>query len=977
MSVAQHPLEAALAKNTNAEVRFDSPTRLIYSTDASNYFVTPLGVLLPRTHDDVLAALALCAEHGVPVVPRGGGSGLAGQSIGPGLVIDTTKYMDALLDVDVAGRRARVQTGMVLGQLNKKLAAHRLQFGPDPASAERAAVGGVIGTNATGAHSIRFGMTADHVLELRCALAGGRDATIAAQEAPTGALAETIAAIAAGAREAIYRDYPKVWRRSSGYNLDFIAEMLAFQPENPAAALTFANARRGGENLAGHLRQIEKFNLAPLIAGSEGTLAFVSEAVLDLAPVPKHTALVITSFVDLLDAMRAIPALLRLEPGAIELIGGLFIKLARDLPECRGRLDWLDVSQGIPDGLLVIEFSGDTPAEVEAAIARLEQLVQREHLACTLRPLRDARAQADVWYVRRIGLNVLASIRGDLKPISVVEDVAVPVEKLPEYVTRLNAIFAQHGTTGAYYAHASAGVLHVRPLVNLKTLSGLRAMQDIGLQAFALCRELGGAMTGEHGDGYERSHWNRGLFGDELYDAFRAVKHAFDPQGLLNPNKKTDGYEEDKLETMMRLGPEYQAKPYTSTFAFARDGSLAGLAEQCNGSGVCRKPDGGVMCPSYRATRDEMHSTRGRANLLREFLRAKALPNAPAISADEVKHALDLCVSCKACATECASGVDMSRMKSDFVQHIYEEKGVPLRAYVLGRIAKFSALAAPLAPLANAVLGWGVTKRALGIAQERRLPEFTTQTFARWWRGRAEQSGVQSEKTVALFVDTFSRYNHPQVARAAVAVLEKLGYRVIVPEWECCGRPLISQGQPKAALEGVRRNLRVLAPLARQGIPILGLEPSCVSALKDDYVDLAPGEDAQAVAGATWAIEDWLARAATLPAGVGRGQVLLHGHCHQKALWGTASARAVLVKLGFEVKEIESTCCGMAGAFGYEAEHVEMSKKIGELSVLPAVRAAAPDVRIAAAGTSCRDQMAQAAGREARHPIEWIAEALS
>jgi len=976
MTAATHPLEAALARHTNAEVRFDAPTRLIYSTDASNYFVTPLGVVLPRTHDDVLAALALCAEHGVPIVPRGGGSGLAGQSIGPGLVIDTTKYMDALLDVDAAGRRARVQTGMVLGQLNRKLAAHRLQFGPDPASAERAAVGGVIGTNATGAHSIRFGMTADHVLELRCALAGGRDMTIAAQDAPAGALAESVAAIAVGARAAIYRDYPKVWRRSSGYNLDFIAEMAAYRADDPTAALTFANARRSGENLAGHLRQISRFNLAPLIAGSEGTLAFVSEAVLDLAPTPKHTALVITSFVDLLDAMRAIPALLDLNPGAIELIGGLFIKLARDLPECRGRLDWLDASQGIPDGLLVVEFSGDTPAEVEAAVARLEQLVQRERLACTLRTLRDARAQADVWYVRKIGLNVLASIRGDLKPISVVEDVAVPVEKLPEYVVRLNEIFAQHGTTGAYYAHASAGVLHVRPLVNLKTLSGLRAMQDIGLQAFALCRELGGAMTGEHGDGYERSHWNRGLFGEELYEAFCAVKRTFDPAGLLNPNKKTDGYEEDRLEKMMRLGPEYQAKPFASTFAFARDGSLAGLAEQCNGSGVCRKPDGGVMCPSYRATREEMHSTRGRANLLREFLRAKALPNAPTITAGEVKDALDLCLSCKACATECASGVDMSRMKSDFVQQIYEEKGVPLRAYVLGRIAKFSALAAPLAPLANAVLGWGVTRRVLGIAQERRLPEFTARTFARWWSTRRAPAAPAGARTVALYVDTFSRYNHPQVAQAAVAVLEKLGYRVIVPEWECCGRPLISQGQPKAALEGVRRNLRVLAPLARQGVPILGLEPSCVSALKDDYVDLAPGEDAQAVAAATWAIEDWLAQEATLPAGVGSGPVLLHGHCHQKALWGTTRARAVLGKLGFEVKEIESTCCGMAGAFGYEAEHVEMSKKIGELSVLPAVRAAGPGVRIAAAGTSCRDQMLQAGGREARHPIEWIAEAL-
>jgi FAD/FMN-containing dehydrogenase/Fe-S oxidoreductase len=1004
-SARQIPAQLAsqLATNTNAETRFDAPTRLIYSTDASNYQVMPLGVVLPRTHEDIAATVALCAEHGVPVVPRGGGSGLAGQAIGAGIVIDSTKYMDALLDVDPASRTARVQSGMILGQLNKRLAAHGLQFGPDPASAERAAVGGVIGTNATGSHSIRYGMTADNVTALRCVLADGGE-FVAEPAQTTGQLPASIAAIVSAARAAVHRDYPKVWRRSSGYNLDFIAEMLAYDPANPLAALTPANARRQGSNLANHLRQISQFNLAPLIAGSEGTLAVVSEATLNLFPLPKKTGLVITAFDSLLDAMRAIPALLSLNPSAIELIGGLFIKLARDLPECRDRLDWLDISRGIPDGLLVIEFTGDGDAEVAAGIAALEQIVAREHLACTLRPLRDVRAQADVWYVRKIGLNVLASIRSDFKPISVVEDVAVPVDMLPAYVARLRAIFAQHNTEGAFYAHASAGVLHVRPLINLKTLAGLRAMQDIGRQAFALCHELGGAMTGEHGDGYERSHWNRGLFGAEVYDAFVAVKRAFDPKGLLNPNKKVDAFDDEKLESMMRLGPAYQARPFNTTFTFQKDGSMARLAEQCNGSGVCRKPDSGVMCPSYRATRDEMHSTRGRANLLREFLkspesRAPSPQNGAAdsglgthdsgLTSADVKSALDLCLSCKACETECASGVDMAKMKSEFVQHIYDEQGVPLRAWVFARIAKLSALAAPVAPLANWALGLGITKKILSLAPDRTLPRFAARTFQAWWRERGTVSSGdrplssvhRSPSSVVLFADTFTRFNHPQIGIAAVRVLEHLGYTVTVPPWQCCGRPALSQGQPKAMLDAARFNIAALAPYARQGIPILGLEPSCISALKDDYLDLLPGDDAQAVAQATWAIEDWLHASAEFRARSAerarpKHSALLHGHCHQKALWGTGATKRVLGDAGFAVKEIESTCCGMAGAFGYEAEHAALSQKIGELGVLPAARAAPADTRLVAAGTSCRDQIAQLAGRKALHPIQVLAEAL-
>ncbi|MFC1463663.1 MAG: FAD-binding and (Fe-S)-binding domain-containing protein [Candidatus Brachytrichaceae bacterium NZ_4S206] len=995
-----HPLAQALARHVAGDVRFDTSTRLIYSTDASNYQMMPLGVVLPKTVDDVVATVTLCAEHGVPITPRGGGSSLCGSSIGSGVVIDFTKYMDALLDLDANGRAARVQPGIILGQLNKRLAQHGLQFGPDPASAERAAIGGVIGANATGSHSIRYGMTADNVIALKVVLADGTLAEFNPEDFTTKMrrheedhqntplrLRDFVVQIVQRYECAIYRDFPKVWRRASGYNLDYVAEMMTYDPACPIACLTEANARRQGSNLENHLRQISRLNLAPLFAGAEGTLGVVVEATLHLFPKPKHTALVITAFDGLVEAMRAVPALLTTEPAAIELIGGMFIRIARELPECRERIGWLD-GQATPEGLLVIEFDGESEAETRAGVERLQQLVARERMSCALRPLFDPAAQADVWYVRKIGLNVLTSIRSQAKPISVVEDVAVPVERLAEYVERLSAIFAAHGTEGAFYAHASAGVLHVRPLVNLHTAQGVAQLKGIARDALALCRELGGAMSGEHGDGYERSHQNEALFGPRVYQAFCALKDAFDPRGLLNPGKKVRAAE---MESHLRYGPDYATRPMPTTFTFRHNGSFAALVEQCNGSGVCRKLDGGVMCPSYRATREEMHSTRGRANLLREFLSEKRLTTGDKPSPEEVKAALDLCLSCKACATECAAGVDMSKLKSEFLSHFYDARGVPLRAWLLGHIASFAPMASAFAPFSNWLANRSLSKRLLRIAPERALPAFQRQTFDRWWaRALASTRHTSrlgaSRPRVALFVDTFSRYNHPQVAIAAMKVLEAAGCEVLVPPWRCCGRPLLSQGQPKAMLSWARFNLAQLAPLARQGVPILGLEPSCVSALRDDYPDLLPGEDAEVVARMTQSVEEFLTsnlssfiEAANDKSAMKdrRAKILLHGHCHQKALWGTQATRALLTSAGYDVREVDATCCGMAGAFGYEAEHYALSRQIGELALLPAVRAASAETLIVAPGTSCREQILHFTGRAALHPVEVIAQRLA
>ena len=1029
-----------LAAHVSGQVRFDDMMRVLYSTDASHYQVYPIGVVLPKTNEDIAAAVHICAEHGLPIVPRGGGSGLCGASIGPGVVIDPTKYMTRVLDVDTTQGTARVQAGAVLGIVNKQLAKLGWQFGPDPASAERAAIGGIIGTNATGAHSIRYGMTSDNLLALGCVLADGSAVELGAETTDDGRrtagsssvvcrLSSSITQIARTHEAAIRERFPKVWRRASGYNLDTLVEMLAFDPANPTACLTEGNALRQTFNLQNHLRQISQFNLAPLMAGSEGTLAVVAEATLNLVPKPKQTALVIVQFERLLDAMRAVPVLLQTDPDAIELVGDTFIKLARDLPEYRDKMHWLDLSRGVPEASLVMEFAGSEASEIAASVERAVALINNEHVPCTTRAITDPAAQADVWAVRKGGLAILQSIRSEFKPISVVEDVAVPVQHLADFVEELLAIFADFGANGAIYGHASAGCLHVRPLVNMKTVAGMATVHGIAERALALTLRYSGAMSGEHGDGYERTRHNAELFGDEVYQAFCDVKAAFDPKGLLNPNKKVHGLD---LDESMRFGPGYKTFAFPSTFTFQKDGSLGALAERCNGQGVCRKQDSGVMCPSYRVTMDEEHNTRGRANLLQELLSNRGkwaeegeggrgngirpishspLPiPLPQITQADVMASLDLCLSCKACESECASGVDMAKMKSDFTQQVYAEQGVPMRAWALGRIAMLSGLASIAPAIANGFMKQRWFKRLIGIAEERELPAFARETFMGWWHHRRNGEwgmGRRSmpishspfpSRSVVLFVDTFTRYNHPEIGIAAVNVLEKLGYAVIVPEWQCCGRPLISQGQPKAARELAEFNISILAPLARQGLPILGLEPSCISALKDDYLDLVPGEDAKAVAKAVVSVEEFIIsdlssfmanRSNT--AQVGRAQmkderskmtddrskILYHGHCHQKAVWSTKGSKQALTQSGCDVKEIESTCCGMAGAFGFEAEHDALSRQIGELALLPAVRAASDDTLIVAPGTSCRQQIEGLTGRRALHPIEVIAQRLA
>ncbi|HEY3289038.1 MAG TPA: FAD-linked oxidase C-terminal domain-containing protein [Anaerolineae bacterium] len=995
-------LSDALARSISGEVRFDDATRVLYSTDASNYQVFPHGVVLPKTNDDVAVTMQLCAEFGVPVIARGGGSGLCGQAIGPGLVLDMSKYMSNVLDVNAAAREVRVQPGAVLSLLNKQLAPLKLQFGPDPASGERATIGGIIGTNATGAHSIRHGMTSDHVKSMRCLLADGSKVEFSpssvqaalAMPGRLGLINQGVAQAVGAGETAIRRDFPRVWRRASGYNVDYITEMLTYDAAHPQADLLGASLNRQTLNLESHLKMVSQFNLAPLIVGAEGSLAIVLDATLNLMPKPARTGLVVLSFETLDAAMRATPALLSADPSSVELMGELIIRLARGLPEYARRMTWLS---GTPDAVLIVEFDGESEGEVVAGMERLKRVVTNEHIPCTSTTMLDAAGQADVWAVRKIGLGILLSIRSEYKPISVIEDVAVPVEQLAEYVREMRKVFARHKTDGAFYAHASAGVLHVRPLVNLKSVEGVEAMHDIGRAALALCHQMGGAMSGEHGDGYERTRWNEALYGSEVYRVFSQLKALFDPTNLLNPNKKVNGKDLDAVgaANAMRIGPNFKTIPFTSVFAYRQDKSYAGLVEQCNGNGMCRKQDGGVMCPSYRATNEEKHSTRGRANLLRHFITEQSAllaperiantgeaGNPPPVTADMVYDALSLCLSCKACESECPSSVDMAKLKSDFMAKYYAQKGLPLRAFLFGNIARFDALGAPFARLANWALKLPLARLvfgSMGVTDKRPMPAFAPKTFNAWWKKHNHlAANSDATSTVALFIDTFTQYNNPEIGVAAVELLEHAGYTVIIPKTKCCGRTLVSQGQPGAVLPLARHNIKTLAPLARQGIPILGLEPSCIAMLKDDYLDLLPGEDAEAVGKATQSVEDFLVNALAdgthgaviKPRFAANADILFHGHCHQKALWGTAGTRKVMSLAGYRVKEVDSSCCGMAGAFGYESEHYEISRQVGELSLLPAVRAASAETIIVAPGTSCREQIEQLGGRKPLHPVQ-------
>ena len=951
----------ALRRVVQGEVRMDRPSRLIYATDASMYQMEPVGVVLPHSADDVEATIVTAARFGIPVLPRGGGTGLSGQTVNHAVVLDFSKHMREILEVQPEERWARVQPGRVLDQFNRALAPHGLQYAPDPVTMNRATIGGGIGNNTCGSHSVIYGKTLDHVLSVEAVLSDGSRASFGpvegddlelkrSQQTLEGQLYREVRRIAHAHRDEVARRFPKVLRRVGGYNLDEF----------------------GGDG---------SMDLSRVVVGSEGTLVAVTEARVNLVAVPRRKGLAALHFRGLIEAMEATVAILEHGPSAVELVGGMIIQLCR---ESMGFRHLLEFVQGEPECLLLVEFYGDSEQEVEGKLEALQHDMERRHLGYATVSAVDPAQQERIWDLRRAGLGLVMGVKGDSKPLPYVEDTAVSPEKLPEYVARFEEIIGRYGTTVAYYGHASVGCLHIRPLVNVKSTDGLATLEGIANDVADLVLEFDGSLSGEHGDGIVRGVFTEKMFGSELYEAFREVKRAFDPDAILNPGKIIDT---PALTENLRLSPQTQNLEVETYLDFSQDGGFARSVELCNGQGACRKVDG-TMCPSYMVTREEEHSTRGRANLLRMVLSGVLPPSD--LTGKRLHDALDLCVECKGCKGECPSNVDMAKLKYEVLTKYQEAHGVPLRSKLFGNIAALSRMGSATAPLSN----WGnalpptrwLLHWLLGIHRRRPLPRFARRPFRSWFRRRAAGTAPAVRGEVVLFNDTFMEYNHPQVGRAATRLLEALGFRVTLAERKgCCGRPLISKGMLPKAREWARRNVDALLPYAQRGIPIVGTEPSCLLTLRDEYPDLLRDEASRTVASQAVMLEELLDGLAASDGDVASifrddltARILVHGHCHQKALVGMQpTLRALRLVPGYTAELVDSGCCGMAGSFGFEAEHYDISRAMGDHRLFPALEdPAVAGHQVAITGVSCRQQIEHFTSRTPRHVVELLAEAL-
>jgi FAD/FMN-containing dehydrogenase/Fe-S oxidoreductase len=931
-------LAERLRREVDGEILFDTASRGRYSTDASIYQVTPIGVVLPRTEEAARAALAIALESGVPVLPRGAGSSQCGQTVGVALVIDGSKYLDRVLEVDAAGGRAVVQPGVVLDALNARLRQHGLWFPVDVSTSAQATLGGMAGNNSCGSRSIAYGNMVHNVLAID-AVAGDGSARRFGPMQDDSDLHRRLRALSAREEDESAARFPKVPRRVAGYNLD-------------------------------HLGPPHE-NSAHLLVGSEGTLAWFERIHLKLSPLPAHRVLGVCHFAKFHAAMDSAQHIVKLGPSAVELVDRTMIGLARDIAAFRGTVE--AVIRGEPDAILLVEFSGEDQAAQRAKLKQLVQLMGDLGLPGSVVEVTETPLQKDIWEVRKAGLNIMMSMKGDGKPVSFIEDCAVPLEHLAEYTDRLTRVFEKHGTRGTWYAHASVGTLHVRPVLDMRAGDATK-MRAIAEEACAMVKQYKGAYSGEHGDGLVRSEWIEPFFGPRLTACLGEIKSWLDPKGLMNPGKIVNPTKMDDAR-LFRFPPGYATKTPIAVLDWSEWGGYDKAVEMCNNNGHCRKFDAGTMCPSYRVTRDEVHLTRGRANTLRLALSGQLGDGAE----EEVKRALELCVSCKGCKRECPTGVDMARMKIEFLAQYRTAHGLSLRERAIAWLPRYAPWAARVAPLANLASHW--LRHALGFTTRRELPAWRRDSFVdRVWVKRGTRE-------VVLLVDTFNRYFEPENARAAVRVLEAGGYRVHVAQPLfgdrplCCGRTFLTMGLVEEAKEEARRVVEALRPWVDNGLPVIGLEPSCLYTLRDEYAVLLP--EAKALGPQVMLFEEFLAREAqagrlALPLKALGEEALLHGHCHQKAFGGMGAVEKVLGLVpGLKVKTVESSCCGMAGSFGYEAEHHEISLKMAELNLLPAVRQASAETLIVADGTSCRRQIADGAERHALHVARVLERALA
>ncbi len=974
-----------LRKHLSGEVRFDAASRHLYSTDASIYQIEPLGVVIPKSVEDIVATVQIAAEAQVPITARGGGTSLSGQSIGPGIVLDCSKYLNAILDIDASARVARIQPGVVLDSFNDALAKHNLQFGPDVSTSSRANLGGMIGNNSAGARSIVYGKTIDHVRRLGVVLADGSRASFGPLRPDEwerrgegrgleGSIYQQVRAIVHEARDEIERRFPRILRRVSGYNLDVLSAGLnAPRGEGRGAR----GEKELPSSLAPRLSPLAPpVGLHQLIVGSEGTLAVVAEAELGLLPRPKVRGLLVPQFATLSAALDAVAACLEMQPSAVELMDHLLLQLTAQNLALR---DTMKAIQGQPQAVLMVEFSGDDPAEVADRVEKLRRRLAGVNGLTAAVPALDPALRDPLWNLRRAAMPLLYSMTGDRKPVTFIEDPAVDPRHLPEFIARFRALLQSHGTDGAFYGHASVGCLHIRPVLNLKDAADVARMRRITEEVTDLLLEYGGSLSGEHGDGLARSEWNEKMFGPAVYRAFCRIKQAFDPKSLLNPGRIVHA---PPMTENRRYGPPYDPIEPPTVFDYSRQEGFLRSIELCNGNGACRKLQGGTMCPSYRATRDEKDTTRGRANALRLALAGRQ----PLGNNREVYDVLDLCLMCKGCKAECPSNVDVAKHKAEFLNIYYRDHSRPLSHWLMGGIHRLNRLGASFAPLLNFLqsrrsLRWLLEKTA-GIDRRRSLPPLYRQHFRRWFAGHVPDPAAGRRGKVLLLADCFTTYNEPNIGRAAVRVLERAGYAVELADLTCCGRSMISKGFLDQTRPLIQEQAGTLAQRLADGTPLLGLEPSCLLTLADEWTELLPGAQTKTIAAAVHLADNWLAEQVQsghceLPLRPRPQQCLLHGHCHQKALLGaggTAAALRLVPEL--DVTILDSGCCGMAGSFGFEREHFDLSVQIANLALLPALEKA-PDALVAAPGTSCRHQIKDLAHRHALHPLEVLEEQLA
>ena len=974
-------------------IHSDSLTRRLFAADASMYEELPRGVAFPRTPDELVELVQHCRAEGVAITPRSAGTSLAGQATGSGLIVDVSRHMDAILGVDPLAAEVVVQPGVIRDSLNRVVAPHGLQFGPDTSTTNRCTLGGMIGNNSSGLFSIRHGTTRDHVVELDVVLSDGARVTFGALtpaelearcalDTLEGRIYRETLALLREHRDRILEAYPhpEIVRRNTGYGLDLLCRMEPLTPGGPP------------------------FSLVPLLCGSEGTLALTASARVRLVPLPRARALVVAQFRTLREATLATVRAVARAPMAVELVDDPILQATKvNLEQSRNRFFLV----GDPAAILIVEFDAPTAEEAGKRAADLALELEAEGLGFAHPVITEPARMKQVWDLRKAGLGLLMGLGSDSRSPSFVEDTAVRVVDLPDYVEDFQRILDAHGTRCVFYGHASVGELHLRPMIDLTRPEGIATMRSIAVEVATLVRRYRGSLSGEHGDGRARAPFLGIVLGEEILPLLARVKEIWDPEGLFNPGKIVDPL---PMEQDLRFSPAYTPAQVDTVFHWRATGGFGAALEMCNGAGVCRKlaASGGTMCPSYQATREEKDSTRGRANLFRQLFTGI---QQDAFTSGELKEALDLCLSCKACKSECPANVDMARMKAEFTHGLHERTGIPLADRFFGEPDRLYPLAAATPSLANAMLRQAPVKRlfqqVLGVDERRTLPSFAPETFRRWFGRRARQgkgrgpqpsSGTDvegrdgcgdlappfpgSRGRVALLVDVFTDHHEPDIGRAAVEILERLGYEVVVPPIRATGRPQISRGLLKQAAALCHGNLPILHELVAAGVPVVGLEPSELLTLRDEYLDLCtPGEVdmARRVAGGSHLLEEFLLahldahpEDAALLDGGGR-QVAIHGHCHTKALVGNEPLVKLLNRCGYRARALETGCCGMAGSFGYDKGKYDVSMEIGELVLFPAVRALADSESLCAPGFSCRHQVADGTGRDALHPAVLLA----